>query len=215
MYKVFEKIAHIILNIIQQRPRESVMPAVENWFFVMMISRRLFRKDLAFIMSRLSRWLTSIVPRECWGQWMVPSPWRRYLIRLQRFWKLRVWKCRQAAAGAWRIKMAVSIKSDREIGLMREAGKILAEVHARLGEQIRAGISTLEIDRIGEELIRGYGWTITDIPLQSACPSMMRWFMVFPTGSIFSGREILSAWIQGLFTKAIIRMRPGLMLWGL
>ena len=25
--------------------------------------------------------------------------------------------------------MAVSIKSDREIGLMREAGKILAEVH--------------------------------------------------------------------------------------
>ncbi len=53
--------------------------------------------------------------------------------------------------------MAVSIKSDREIGLMREAGKILAEVHARLGEQIRAGISTLEIDRIGEELIRGYG----------------------------------------------------------
>ena len=53
--------------------------------------------------------------------------------------------------------MAVSIKSDREIGLMREAGKILAEVHARLGEQIRAGISTLEIDRIGEELIWGYG----------------------------------------------------------
>ena len=59
-------------------------------------------------------------------------------------------KRRQAAARAWRIKMAVSIKSDREIGLMREAGKILAEVHARLGEQIRAGISTLEIDRIGE-----------------------------------------------------------------
>lgn len=53
--------------------------------------------------------------------------------------------------------MAVSIKSEREIGLMRDAGKILAEVHARLGEAIEPGISTLDIDRLGEKLIRGYG----------------------------------------------------------
>lgn len=53
--------------------------------------------------------------------------------------------------------MAVSIKSDREIALMRDAGKILAEVHARLGEQIAPGISTLEIDTLGEKLIRSYG----------------------------------------------------------
>lgn len=52
--------------------------------------------------------------------------------------------------------MAVSIKSDREIGLMREAGKILAEVHARLGDAIEPGISTLDIDRLGEKLIRSY-----------------------------------------------------------
>ena len=52
--------------------------------------------------------------------------------------------------------MAVSIKSDREIALMRDAGKILAEVHARLGEQIAPGISTLEIDTLGEKLIRSY-----------------------------------------------------------
>lgn len=52
--------------------------------------------------------------------------------------------------------MAVSIKSDREIALMREAGKILAEVHARLGEQIEPGMSTLDIDRLGEKLIRSY-----------------------------------------------------------
>lgn len=52
--------------------------------------------------------------------------------------------------------MAVSIKSEREIALMREAGKILAEVHALLGEAIRPGISTLDIDRLGEKLIRSH-----------------------------------------------------------
>ena len=40
---------------------------------------------------------------------------------------------------------------------MREAGKILAEVHNRLGEIIEPGISTLEIDRKGEEWIRAFG----------------------------------------------------------
>ncbi|NLL77449.1 MAG: type I methionyl aminopeptidase [Clostridiales bacterium] len=53
--------------------------------------------------------------------------------------------------------MAVSIKSDREIELMREAGKMLAEVHARLGDAIEPGMSTLDIDRLGEKLIRSYG----------------------------------------------------------
>ena len=38
--------------------------------------------------------------------------------------------------------MAVSIKSEREIELMRESCKILAEVHAKLGEAIKPGIST-------------------------------------------------------------------------
>lgn len=53
--------------------------------------------------------------------------------------------------------MAVTIKSEREIGLMRESCRILAEVHARLGEAIRPGMSTLEIDILGEKLIRSYG----------------------------------------------------------
>ena len=52
--------------------------------------------------------------------------------------------------------MAVSIKSAREIELMREAGKILAKVHLELGKIIRPGISTFEIDKLGEELIRSY-----------------------------------------------------------
>ena len=51
----------------------------------------------------------------------------------------------------------VTIKSKREIELMRDAGKLLADVHNRLGEAIAPGISTLDIDRLGEELIRKSG----------------------------------------------------------
>ncbi len=53
--------------------------------------------------------------------------------------------------------MSVSIKSDREIELMRQAGKILARTHAELAKALRPGMSTWEIDRLGEEIIRGYG----------------------------------------------------------
>lgn len=53
--------------------------------------------------------------------------------------------------------MAVTIKSPEEIVCMREAGKILAEVHERLKEIILPGISTMEIDRKGEEWIREAG----------------------------------------------------------
>ena len=51
----------------------------------------------------------------------------------------------------------VTIKSEREIELMREAGKILAKVHEELGKAVKPGISTKEIDRICEEMIRSYG----------------------------------------------------------
>lgn len=53
--------------------------------------------------------------------------------------------------------MAILIKSEREIELMREAGKILALTHEELKKTIKPGISTYEIDRIGEEVIRSYG----------------------------------------------------------
>ena len=51
----------------------------------------------------------------------------------------------------------VTIKSQREIELMREAGKILAKVHEELGRIVKPGISTKEIDRICEEMIRSHG----------------------------------------------------------
>jgi methionyl aminopeptidase len=52
--------------------------------------------------------------------------------------------------------MSVTIKSAREIELMREAGKILASVHEQLAEIIAPGISTLDVDKKANELIRSY-----------------------------------------------------------
>lgn len=52
--------------------------------------------------------------------------------------------------------MSVTIKSEREIGLMREAGRILAITHEELEKALKPGISTWEIDRLGEEIIRSY-----------------------------------------------------------
>ena len=53
--------------------------------------------------------------------------------------------------------MSVMIKSAQEIELMREAGRILAAVHQELGKAIKPGMSTLDVDRLGEEMIRSYG----------------------------------------------------------
>lgn len=53
--------------------------------------------------------------------------------------------------------MSVTIKSSQEIEKMRKAGKILATVHQQLGKEIKPGMSTLDIDRLGEEMIRSYG----------------------------------------------------------
>lgn len=53
--------------------------------------------------------------------------------------------------------MSVTIKSPREIELMRESCKILSEVHDALHDIIKPGISTKDIDIEGERLIRSYG----------------------------------------------------------
>ena len=52
--------------------------------------------------------------------------------------------------------MPVTIKSEREINLMREAGKILAKVHEELAKEVKAGMSSYEIDKRCEEIIRSY-----------------------------------------------------------
>lgn len=53
--------------------------------------------------------------------------------------------------------MSVSIKSAKEIELMRESCRLLEIVHDELAKAIKPGISTWEIDRMGEEMIRSFG----------------------------------------------------------
>lgn len=53
--------------------------------------------------------------------------------------------------------MPVTIKTAMEIERMRKAGRLLARVHEDLGHALREGMTTWEIDRLGEEMIRSLG----------------------------------------------------------
>ena len=53
--------------------------------------------------------------------------------------------------------MAIIIKTEHEIELMRKAGEILAKTHEELKKIIKPGISTYEIDKCGEDFIRSCG----------------------------------------------------------
>lgn len=48
-------------------------------------------------------------------------------------------------------------KNQREIDLMREAGRIVALVHQKMAEVIRPGITTLELNAIAEKIILDHG----------------------------------------------------------
>ena len=53
--------------------------------------------------------------------------------------------------------MSVSIKSTREIELMREAGRLLEITHNEMEKALKPGMSTMDINRIGEKVIRSFG----------------------------------------------------------
>ena len=53
--------------------------------------------------------------------------------------------------------MAVTIKSASEIALMRESCRLLAKVHEELEHAIRPGMTTMEIDILGDMMIRKLG----------------------------------------------------------
>ncbi|AEG61680.1 type I methionyl aminopeptidase [Desulforamulus ruminis] len=53
----------------------------------------------------------------------------------------------------------IILKSAREIEIMREAGRIVAECHRILAERIKPGITTLELDQTVEKHIRQRGAT--------------------------------------------------------
>ena len=81
----------------------------------------------------------------------------------------------------------VEIKSNREIELMRDAGKVLAEVHEKVGEAVAPGKSTLELNDYAERLIRKAGCT----------PSFLHLYD-FPAACCVSVNEEL---IHGIPTK--------------
>jgi methionyl aminopeptidase len=53
--------------------------------------------------------------------------------------------------------MALVLKTSDEIAVMREAGRIVAKAHIAMKEALRPGISTGELDKIAETVIRDHG----------------------------------------------------------
>ena len=51
----------------------------------------------------------------------------------------------------------ISIKSDREIELMRRAGALTSQARALAGSMVKPGVSTLEIDHAVRDFIRAHG----------------------------------------------------------
>ena len=70
----------------------------------------------------------------------------------------------------------VSIKSKREIELMSEACKIVAETHDMLAKNIKPGMSTYELDQMAEKFILSKG----GIPSQKNYPSGVKGIQNFP-----------------------------------
>lgn len=50
----------------------------------------------------------------------------------------------------------IQLKSAREIELMAEGGRILADTRALMRREVRAGVSTMELDAMAEEFIRSH-----------------------------------------------------------
>ena len=53
--------------------------------------------------------------------------------------------------------MEITIKNEHEIALMRESGRLLALVHEEMRKELKEGMTTKDIDRICETMIRDFG----------------------------------------------------------
>ena len=73
----------------------------------------------------------------------------------------------------------VTIKSKREIELMREAGRVASLAQKEIEKAIKPGVSTYELDKIAENVIRANG----GIPAEKGYPSGIKGVPNFP-GSI-------------------------------
>ena len=55
-----------------------------------------------------------------------------------------------------RTEYSISIKSEEELAILREAGAILAKIINELKRSLKSGITTKDVDTRAEELIKGY-----------------------------------------------------------
>ena len=82
----------------------------------------------------------------------------------------------------------ISIKSEREIELMKEACKIAAQTQALVEKNIKPGISTYDLDKMAEEFIKSQG----GIPAQKGYPSGVSEIPDFPSTLCISINDIVS-----------------------
>ena len=86
----------------------------------------------------------------------------------------------------------VTVKSPREIELMRQAGRIVALAHQEVAKHIKPGVSTQQLDEIIEHVIRS----------NQAVPSFLH-YNGFPANSCISVNEVV---VHGIPTpKRILR----------
>lgn len=87
----------------------------------------------------------------------------------------------------------IKLKSPREIAIMREAGRMVAECHAALAERVKPGVSTRELDRFVERFFTERG----------AKPSF-KGYNGFPGSACVSINEVICHGIPGSR-----RLKPG------
>ena len=51
----------------------------------------------------------------------------------------------------------ITLKSDRELLYMRDAGKVVAGAHQEVAKAVREGVTTGELDKIAEDYIVSQG----------------------------------------------------------
>ncbi len=88
----------------------------------------------------------------------------------------------------------ITIKSNKEIELMKEACKIVALTHKAIEEAIRPGISTYELDMIAEETMKKYG----AVSSEKGYPSGVRGVQDFPANTCISVNDVV---IHGIPSK--------------
>lgn len=91
----------------------------------------------------------------------------------------------------------VTIKSKREIEFMREACRVAALAQKEIEKAIKPGVSTLELDKIAEKVIRENG----GIPAEKGYPSNEKGIPDFP-GSICA--SVNDEVIHGIPSKKVI-----------